>query len=275
MTPTDPALGVVAALVLGLASSGHCLGMCGPVAAALGAVTEGRGRWHRSWLLVATGLGRIALYASIGAAGGGVVGAVGQQVAPHAARSALAVAASVVLAALALRLLGAGGGGPWLERAGAVAWRRVAPLARRLVPVRTTAQALAAGAVWGLLPCGLVYGAALWAATAGDALAAAAYMVCFGAGTLPAVLGSAALAAWVASRPRWRRGAGAVLLAVAVASAGLALWPRPRSADHAGTHAARSSPPAASSAHRSAVSPGGRSSSSSSSRQPGDSRSSN
>lgn len=246
MTTPATGLGALAALLLGLASSGHCIGMCAPVAAALGATTEGRGRWHRRWLLLATGLGRIALYALIGAAGGGLVGAVGQVIAPHAARAALGFAASGVLAWLALRLLGLGGGWGALERAGRGVWQRVAPLGRKLVPVRTTGQALAVGALWGLLPCGLVYGAALWAATAGEPLRAAGYMLCFGAGTLPAVLGSAAFAAWLTGHRRWRRAAGAILLAIALASAWLALeaWQAPLADGHAGHHSPASSPAA-------------------------------
>ena len=44
-----------------------------------------------------------------------------------------------------------------LEAAGGALWRRIEPLARRCFPIDSTARALGAGALWGWLPCGLVY----------------------------------------------------------------------------------------------------------------------
>jgi sulfite exporter TauE/SafE len=48
---------------------------------------------------------------------------------------------------------------------------------------------LRAGAVNGLLPCGLVYPAALTAAALGNPSSTALFMLGFGAGTLPAMVG--------------------------------------------------------------------------------------
>jgi sulfite exporter TauE/SafE len=56
-----------AALLLGLAASGHCLVMCGGISAALGIATSKRADGRaRAELLVAYQFGRIASYALAG-----------------------------------------------------------------------------------------------------------------------------------------------------------------------------------------------------------------
>jgi len=75
---------------------------------------------------------------------------------------------------------------------------------------------LAAGAIWGLLPCGLVYSALATAATRADAYEAATFMMAFGFGTLPA-LTMAGLATAPRSKPMpaaFRLTAGLLLLAL-------------------------------------------------------------
>jgi sulfite exporter TauE/SafE len=52
----------------------------------------------------------------------------------------------------------------------------------------TTGAFLAAGLVMGLLPCGLVYGVLIAAATGGTWLQGGGMMLAFGLGTLPALL---------------------------------------------------------------------------------------
>jgi sulfite exporter TauE/SafE len=42
--------------------------------------------------------------------------------------------------------------------------------ANRLLPVSSLPRALLLGALWGWLPCGLVYSTLLWAASQGNAL---------------------------------------------------------------------------------------------------------
>ncbi|GAB1153567.1 MAG: hypothetical protein WStaPseu_37030 [Shewanella algae] len=65
-------------------------------------------------------------------------------------------------------------------------------------------QALVAGMVWGWLPCGLVYSTLTWAVASGSAGQGALIMLCFGLGTLPALLSAGvaakALADWAQKR---------------------------------------------------------------------------
>ncbi|MCW5578441.1 MAG: sulfite exporter TauE/SafE family protein, partial [Dokdonella sp.] len=66
---------LLAALLLGLAASGHCLVMCGGISAALGIATaKGADGRPRRALLVAYQFGRISSYALAGLLLGGVLG---------------------------------------------------------------------------------------------------------------------------------------------------------------------------------------------------------
>ncbi len=75
------------------------------------------------------------------------------------AQTVLFVLANAMLVLMGLYLAGAGRLLVRLEAVGAPVWRSLQPLAARLLPAETLPQSFAAGAVWGWLPCGLVYGA--------------------------------------------------------------------------------------------------------------------
>jgi sulfite exporter TauE/SafE len=172
---------LLAALLAGLVGSVHCLGMCGGIAGALGLAAGGRTRF-----VLAYGAGRIASYAAAGA----LAGALGAALAGLAGLGPwlrLVMGAMLVLVglqvALGWRLLAP------IESAGARAWRRMAPAARSLMPPERLPQALALGALWGWLPCGLVYGMLAAAAATGGPAQGAGFMAAFGLGTLPAMAG--------------------------------------------------------------------------------------
>lgn len=199
--------GLLAALLGGLIGSVHCFGMCGGIAGALGMAGGGRASFA-----VAYSAGRIASYAAAGA----IAGAIGAGLAGAAGLGPwLRLVMGVVLIllglqiAINLKLLAP------LEAAGAGLWRKLAPLARRLVPPRHAGQALALGALWGWLPCGLVYGMLAAAAASGTALNGAMFMAVFGLGTAPAMIGLA----WASGRggswltARRRRALGWLLVA--------------------------------------------------------------
>jgi len=207
-----------AALLLGLAASGHCLVMCGGISGALGVATAqgARGR-PRPTLLVAYQLGRIASYTLAGLAVGGALGGVVGWLDNDAVRIGLRA-----LSALAL-LLGALVAFGRLRDAsfglGARLWRKLAPIGRKLVPVTSVPRALAFGMVWGFMPCGFVYTVLVIAALQFDALGAAFTMAAFGIGTMPAMLatafGASRAGSWsrLVARDSGRRVAGSILVA--------------------------------------------------------------
>jgi sulfite exporter TauE/SafE len=200
----------------GLASGLHCAGMCGGISAGFTLVHPER-VWRRQLLFNA---GRIASYAAAGAAAGALGGAGAYAAAVLPAQTVLYLLSSIFVV-----LVGAHLAFPlplWkLEQIGLPLWRRVQPLAARLLPARTLSQAFVAGMAWGWLPCGLVYGALLAAAFAGGALQGATAMAAFGAGTLPWLLGAALFGGVAAARLRqWRglqhlRRAGGIALVAA------------------------------------------------------------
>lgn len=88
-------------------------------------------------------------------------------------------------------------------------------MARRLMPVRRPLAALGLGALWGWLPCGLVYSMLLTASVSGGALGGAGVMAAFGAGTLPALVTTTAAAGQLqrlTRHPGFRRVAGATVV---------------------------------------------------------------
>lgn len=213
----NDALTVSAALLLGLAASGHCLVMCGGISAALGMATK-RGANGRplTRLLVAYQFGRIASYTLAGVLLGGAFGALIGLLDIEAVRRSLRGLSALTLLLAALVAFGTlrdpGFG------IGRRLWPRLAPLGRKLLPVSNLPRAFGFGIVWGWMPCGFVYTVLLIATVQADAARAAASMAAFGLGTAPAMLlsgmGGSRIAAF-ASRPGGKRIAGSVLVASA------------------------------------------------------------
>ncbi|MFT6600222.1 MAG: sulfite exporter TauE/SafE [Alloalcanivorax sp.] len=179
---------LTAAALLALAGAAHCVGMCGGIGTALTfTVPAGRRTGARLWgWQLLFGLGRISAYAVLGAVAGGLGNGLVRALPWHGpAWPALFSAAFMLL--LALHFLTGGGLLRRLERPGAAVWRRLQPLARRLLPVDSPAKALMLGALWGFLPCGLVYSALLLAASSASVLGGLLVMTVFGALTLAPV----------------------------------------------------------------------------------------
>ena len=211
---------LTAALVAGLVGSSHCMGMCGGISAALGMATAG----HRTgragagrafgYALVYNG-GRIASYTIAGAVAGAIGLAFGQALHAPAAAFVLRILTGTILVAIGLqvafnlRLLRP------LESAGMQVWRHIAPLARGMMARRGVLGALGLGALWGWLPCGLVYGMLLAAAATGDPVSGGATMIAFGLGTAPAMIATGAAAGQfqrLRQRTDFRRLAGGVVI---------------------------------------------------------------
>ena len=203
-----PLLG--SALVLGLLGGGHCLGMCGGLMGALTLAIPPEQRGRRLRLLLAYNLGRILSYASAGL----LLGLAGWAVASSPAALALRVVAALLLIAMGLYLAGWWSGLTRIEALGRGLWRHLQPVASRLLPVSSLPRALLLGALWGWLPCGLVYSTLLWAASQGNAGYSAALMLAFGLGTWPVLLATGLAAERVNALLRRRsvRVAGGVLV---------------------------------------------------------------
>jgi sulfite exporter TauE/SafE len=198
------AVSLVPVFVVGLLGSVHCVGMCGGIVGALSAL-PGRAapaamaraaafpvpvrtvsRPGAPLLNVAAyNLGRIGSYMAGGALAGGLAGGFHHLAALPALQEAAYWLANLMLVALGLYLMDAWRGLAYVEQGGRALWRHVQPLARSLGPLDGPGKMLAAGLVWGWLPCAMVYSVLVTAMLSGSAASGAAVMLAFGLGTLP------------------------------------------------------------------------------------------
>lgn len=204
---------------IGLFGSVHCVGMCGSIAGALALSLPPTCRQDPRCLaryLAAYNLGRIASYTVAGGLGGLIGSALsGAQLIPMV-HELFRILAAVVVIAMGLYLTGWVPQLKQMDRLGSPLWRRLEPLGRRLLPVRSLSRAFLYGTVWGWLPCGLVYYALVLTLSATNAVQGALFMLLFGLGTLPAVAGVGSAAGWLAGIARnraWQRAAGLFLVA--------------------------------------------------------------
>ena len=207
-------LTLIAALTAGLMGSGHCLGMCGGIAGAVGMSGPRRNGAQGIAYSLLYNLGRIASYTTAGF----LVGSLGTwlgdafHIGPWAA--VLRAITGLLMLGIGLQLALNWRGLRKIEALGGRLWKLISPLAHKLLPPRNPAQALGLGLVWGWLPCGLVYTMLAAAAVAGSGPHGAALMGAFGLGTLPAMVGATAaahkLTAW-SRKPALRRIAGATI----------------------------------------------------------------
>lgn len=211
-------LSLTAAFLVGLLGGGHCVGMCGGI---VGAVTMTLPGSKPKWpFLLSYNLGRIGSYTLAGVVAGGI-GASSfflEQVLPI--EKVLYALASLMLVLLGLYLAGIWRVLTRLEAVGGKLWQHIQPYSRRLLPVRTIAQSLLLGMLWGWLPCGLVYSVLVAAIATANPLQGGLLMLAFGLGTLPTLLAMGMAAVRLKSllqNPWFRRLSG-----LAIAGFGLA-----------------------------------------------------
>jgi len=177
---------LAAAFGAGLLGSAHCLGMCSGISGLFAVGATVASFKTQIPLAIAYNLGRVLSYTFLGAMvaaiGGTVVGAIPSLAVPVRLVSGLLIIVVGLQVAFNWQLLAP------VERVGAVFWNRLAPQAKGLIPATSIASAAGLGLIWGWLPCGLVYGALLLAATTADPVGGGLVMIAFGLGTMPAMI---------------------------------------------------------------------------------------
>lgn len=205
------------AFLAGLFGGGHCLGMCGPIVVMFESPAAVHSDGSALSRRLAYNTGRLAFYSLLGIVAGAVGTVLTKIAGVDAGLAVLRVLAAGLVVALGLNLLLNIPLLRHLESGGSAIWRRVSPLAKYVVPMSTPLRALAAGFLWGALPCGLVYSAVAMAATSGSGIGGGLVMLAFWLGTLPSLLlaGTSAqkLGQW-SKRPALRRLTGAMLVLV-------------------------------------------------------------
>jgi sulfite exporter TauE/SafE len=168
----------------------------------------------RPALLATYQLGRITSYALAGLLFAGIFGGLVSLLDIESVRRTLRIVSGLALLLGALVAFGRVRD-PGAGVIGRKLWPKIAPLGRRLLPVKTLPRGFAFGMVWGWMPCGFVYSVLLIATLQLEAAWGALTMAAFGLGTAPALF----MASWggerikgIASRPGARHLAGSVLV---------------------------------------------------------------
>lgn len=170
---------MLTAFVLGIVGSLHCVGMCGPIVLALPPdKTHTRNQFFLSRLTYNGG--RLITYAVLGM----IFGSLGHLMALAGLQSMLSITLGVLILASLFK--------PVETSFAAIAhthlWRKtIGALFRK----KSYSALLGIGLLNGLLPCGLVYTALAGATASGDGAFGALFMVIFGLGTIPALIGVA------------------------------------------------------------------------------------
>ena len=202
-------LGLV--FLLGLVSSLHCVQMCGPIVLAFSLPLKRSDalRAHMQY-----NAGRILTYAFLGAIAGAVGGGIGMlgRLAGLASGARVFAGSAMIVAGILMAGLLPSNGLVSIQTRGFT--KRIGR--RLLVP----GGKFTLGLTLGFLPCGLVYAALLKAVDSGNALAGAATMLAFGAGTAVALLSLGAASSFVRF-PRWSNRLAAVSMILAGA---LLVW---------------------------------------------------
>ncbi len=168
-------------LLLGLAGSLHCVGMCGPLLLALPLDASGKRKVAGQMLVYHSG--RLLTYAVLGL----LFGLLGQGLAIAGFQKMLSISAGIFMLAMALmawrfeRLVTA------LPGFG-VFTRRVKSGIGHLLRRNTATATFSIGLLNGLLPCGMVYAALAGAIAALGPAQGGLFMAIFGLGTLPLLL---------------------------------------------------------------------------------------
>ncbi|MGE6447260.1 sulfite exporter TauE/SafE family protein [Pseudoalteromonas tetraodonis] len=174
----------VSAFLMGLIGSGHCIAMCGGIASSLQLASNKRQTWLYS---LAYNIGRALSYMLAGA----LVAGISSQFATQNSAFALFLSflAGVFMLLVGVYIMRLAATLQWLEKLGkTLIWQHLIKLNKYLMPIDSSLKALGYGALWGWLPCGLVYSALTWAMTSGTAINGALVMLAFALGTFPAMI---------------------------------------------------------------------------------------
>jgi uncharacterized protein len=168
----------LSAIIIGLAGSFHCVGMCGPIAFALPINRKNQQSKIYSALLYS--IGRLLAYGSIGV----LMGYIGQGLYFSGIQRSLSIVIGVVLLLFVLMPK------KWSAQLNSkmfsipfFGWVRQS--LSKLFTKKTYASIFSIGYLNGFLPCGLVYIALAGAIVTANPLEGAFFMMLFGLGTMP------------------------------------------------------------------------------------------
>jgi len=199
------------AFTMGLMSSFHCIGMCGPIALAL-PIQKGNKFQKFSGLSVYNG-GRTLTYAVLGL----ILGSVGSSLSWIGYLRYLSIFSGIIMLAYVL----------WPAHLDSYFhppkfWQKFIQHVKKHMAEMLRSRKLQSwfllGILNGLLPCGLVYMALISSVATGIAVDGGLYMLMFGIGTLPAMMAVGFFKQWftVSLRTRMRKLTPVILVAAGI-----------------------------------------------------------
>lgn len=165
----------VTAVLMGLAGGPHCVAMCGAACAGIGQLAG----QQQNRALFSFQVGRWLGYTLMGALAAFGVQALGWLTVKSAALRPVWSMLHVAAVVLGLLLVWQAKQPVWLDQSAQRLWSQVRKLNANLGKVAP----VAVGALWALMPCGLLYSALMVAALTGNVWEGALTMACFALGS--------------------------------------------------------------------------------------------
>lgn len=178
---------MIAGIGMGMVSSLHCIGMCGPLVMALPLPQQAG--FRRMLAVITYNAGRLTTYGILGA----LFGLVGRRLQVAGWQQWLSVMLGIVIIVWWIATRAGQQTSFWPAR---VLQQAVTRLNLYLWKRAGKAGFYLLGMANGLLPCGMVYLAVAAAISTGSAGLSTLFMVCFGLGTLPAMTGIGYFSVW-------------------------------------------------------------------------------
>lgn len=169
---------MLSALLLGIATGLHCIGMCGPIALSMGMSRQQGIRFQMQNLTY--NLGRVVTYAILGA----VVGLVGSAFSLAGFQRYLSIGAGILLLVMAIFSFGPKNLSSQMTLFNGLFYKIKLGLSK-LLQRQNLSSRFFTGLLNGLLPCGMVYAALTAALGTGNIWQSSLYMALFGLGTIP------------------------------------------------------------------------------------------
>jgi len=168
---------ILAAFTMGLLGSFHCIGMCGPLALSL--PLSSNSYWAKFSGAFLYNAGRVFIYAVFGL----LFGALGKTVAVFGFQQWLSIILGVLILVFIIipKRVALFNSNNYLLQF----FQKIRSLLGKLFIKKNYTSLFSIGLLNGLLPCGLVYMAAVGAVATGNILSSVLFMAFFGLGTLP------------------------------------------------------------------------------------------
>ncbi|KAA3640795.1 MAG: sulfite exporter TauE/SafE family protein [Proteobacteria bacterium] len=169
-------------LIIGFFSGFHCIAMCGGLCAAL------CHKQNNKQVLI-TNLGRVTTYTLLGALFAGLVQGASLSIPVVAWGFWLRMLMGVMLVLTAAALFFKNHRLLTIQKP-LPGWSKVSKKLQQLQSKHNSAASFFKGMLWGLIPCGLLYGMLIIAATTADTFSGLRFMLFFGLGTILPLLAS-------------------------------------------------------------------------------------